>query len=69
MARYIDRVCPRCKGFLGIVILKHERKGNDYQVNGLCATCGYQLKWKLVSGEKATRYTGFRRPHGSSVAK
>ena len=43
MAKYLQRCCPKCNGYLGIVI--PERK---QAINGRCLKCGKRLAWVLV---------------------
>jgi hypothetical protein len=50
MAKYLQRSCPKCNGYLGIVV--PERKGKPVQaINGRCLKCGYRLAWVLVRGK------------------
>ena len=49
MAKYLQRSCPKCNGYLGIVV--PERKAQA--INGRCLKCGYCLAWVLVLGKMA----------------
>jgi hypothetical protein len=40
MASYLNRPCPRCKGYLGIVLRESERNMPVRAVNGHCLKCG-----------------------------
>jgi RNase P subunit RPR2 len=50
MALYLDRTCPKCGGYFGVVMPSPERKSNAQQVNGLCADCGHTVRWKFIRG-------------------
>ena len=54
MAKYLQRSCPKCNGYLGIVV--PERKVKSVQaINGRCLKCGYRLAWVVVRGKRLTR--------------
>ena len=50
MAKYLARSCPRCAGYLGIVVREPGRNIRLQAINGRCAECGYRLAWLLVRG-------------------
>jgi hypothetical protein len=52
MARYLAYTCPRCKGYLGVVIPEGKRNRPVKAINGLCAQCGYRLAWLMVLGKQ-----------------
>src|SRR5213594_2864179 len=52
MAKYLDRTCPRCKGYLGVVIPIPTQKTTEFPVNGFCAVCRYKLTWKVIQGKR-----------------
>ena len=60
MARYIDRKCPKCRDYFGVVVNQLPDQNGEHRIDGYCAVCGYQLKsWRLVFGSK--RPTKYRR--------
>jgi len=50
MAKYLQRSCPKCNGYLGIVIPNRKAKAVQ-AINGRCLKCGYRLAWVLVRGK------------------
>src|SRR5262245_34804812 len=52
MAKYLARSCPRCSGYLGIVMREPKRNAPLQAINGRCLQCGYRLAWILVQGRK-----------------
>ena len=54
MAKYLARSCPKCNGYLGIVVPEGKAKTPVQAINGRCLKCGYRLAWarKNVSGTK-----------------
>jgi hypothetical protein len=50
MTRQIARICPRCNGYLGVVLGKRSAKSNTQPVNGSCVVCNHKLHWTLVHG-------------------
>jgi hypothetical protein len=55
MAKYLQRRCPRCKGYLGIVLPEGNTKVPVRAINGLCFVCGYRLAWLVVFGKRLFR--------------
>jgi hypothetical protein len=52
MARYLARRCPRCDGYLGVVVWGRLPKSTAQSVNGFCAVCSHQMAWKLIHGKR-----------------
>jgi hypothetical protein len=53
MARYINRKCPKCHDYFGIVIDQLSHRNGEHSIKGFCSVCGYQLKgWQLILGPK-----------------
>jgi hypothetical protein len=48
MATYLARQCPRCNGYLGIVLREPGRNMPVRAVNGHCLKCGYRLAWIVI---------------------
>lgn len=56
MAKYLTRSCPRCNGYLGIVLRQPARNTLVQAINGQCLECGYGLAaWILVRGKCSLR--------------
>ena len=51
MAKYLYRPCPKCNGYLGIIIPKRRAKTILQAINGRCLKCGYRLAWVLIRGQ------------------
>jgi hypothetical protein len=43
MARYLARACPRCNGYVGIIIREPGRNMPLQAVNGRCTDCPYRI--------------------------
>ena len=43
--------CPKCNGYLGIVVPERKAKMPVQAINGRCVKCGYRLAWVLVRGK------------------
>ena len=56
MATYLARSCPKCGGYLGIVLREPGRNTPVRAVNGHCLKCGYRLAWIVIKGKQATRH-------------
>ena len=52
MPRYLFRTCPRCDGYLGIVLREPGRNMPVQAVNGHCLGCGYRLAWLVIRGKR-----------------
>jgi hypothetical protein len=57
MARYFARSCPKCNGYLGIVLPHKQRNVPVKAINGRCVKCGHRLAWLLVLGKRLARYS------------
>ncbi len=55
MARYLARDCPKCGGYMGIVIPPSEGRAVAQEINGLCPQCGYRLAWISIRGKAIVR--------------
>jgi hypothetical protein len=56
MAKYLQRSCPKCNGYLGIVVPELRAKMPVQAINGRCVKCGYRLAWVLVLGNGLLAY-------------
>jgi hypothetical protein len=54
MAKYLQRFCPRCDGYLGIVVPERKAMLPVQALNGRSLKCGYRLAWVLVRGKAST---------------
>ena len=52
MPRNFARICPRCNGYLGVVLGERSRKSMTQSVNGSCIVCSHKLTWTLVHGSR-----------------
>ncbi len=43
--------CPKCNGYLGIVVPERKAKAPVQAINRWCVKCGYRLAWVLVREE------------------
>jgi hypothetical protein len=50
MAKYFARSCPRCNGYVGIIMREPERDLPLQAVNGHCVRCAYRLAWIVIRG-------------------
>ena len=59
--RYDFGSCPKCNGYLGIVVPEQKAKMHVQAINGRCLKCGYRLAWVLVRSKNvnATKLTTF----------
>ena len=55
MATYLARPCPRCNGYLGIVLREPGSNTPVRAVNGHCIKCGYRLAWIVIKGKQSAR--------------
>jgi hypothetical protein len=60
MAKYLYRSCPRCNGYVGIVLREPERDLPLRAVNGQCVRCRYRLAWIIVRGGRVSRQRSHR---------
>jgi hypothetical protein len=47
MDKYLARSCPKCRGYLSIVIVK-PYDDNLQSIRGHCATRAYEIAWALI---------------------
>ena len=50
MARRLARICPRCNGYLGVVVDKPKAQSTSQSITGSCVVCSHKLRWTLFSG-------------------
>jgi len=62
MARYLARSCPRCNGYLGIVLREPGRNVPLQAANGHCLRCGYRMSWIVIRDRKSRSAIGGSRP-------
>jgi hypothetical protein len=55
VAKYLQRSCPKCNGYLGIVLPKLKADMPVQAINERCLKCGYRLAWVLVHGKASTQ--------------
>ena len=55
MAKYLYRSCPRCNGYVGIVMRQPERDMPLQAVNGRCVRCRYRFAWIVIRGGRSSR--------------
>ena len=60
MAKYLARSCPRCNGYLGIVLREPGRNVPLQAVNGHCLRCDYRMSWIVIRGRKSRSAFGDR---------
>jgi C4-type Zn-finger protein len=65
MAKYQYRSCPRCKGYLWIVLPEAKHNTRLQAVNGKCLVCSYRLAWIVIRG-KSDPARGLERKGGSA---
>jgi hypothetical protein len=61
VAKYLAHPCPRCKGYLGIVLRAPGRNTPLQAINGRCLQCGHRLAWILIRGKRGHAYQNPRR--------
>src|SRR5262245_39765917 len=44
MARYITRICPRCREYFGVTIRFPSSQSREPPISAWCAGCGYELE-------------------------
>ena len=54
MARYLHRNCPRCNGYVGLLLREPGRNTPLQAVNGQCLGRGYRLAWIVILGKRDT---------------
>jgi C4-type Zn-finger protein len=66
-AKYLQRSCPRCDGYVGIVLRDAGHNTQLQAVNGHCLGCGYRLAWIVIRGKRMeTRRIEPKRSHRNS---
>lgn len=55
MVKYFARACPRCNGYVGIILREPERTLPLQAVNGHCLRCSYRLAWIVIEGKRTVR--------------
>jgi hypothetical protein len=68
MARYLFRNCPRCAGYIGIVLRDPQPACPGR--NGHCLNCDYRLAWIVIRGGRghSQRHASVSQPNGGKVA-
>ena len=51
MEKYLARSCPRCNGYLGVVLREPGRNVPLQAVNGRCTRCSYRMAWIVIRGK------------------
>jgi hypothetical protein len=59
VAKYLQRSCSKCDGYLGIIVPEQKAKTPVQAINGRCLKFGYRLAWILIvkGGNAAPRRT------------
>ncbi len=52
MAKYIPHTCPKCGGYLGVVIPEPLEPTREIPVDATCLRCRYKMLWKIVTGNR-----------------
>jgi len=60
MARYLARICPKCRDYLGVVIPVPQKKSDELSINATCLKCGFKLGWKVFQGKRQTHSLALR---------
>ncbi len=50
MTNYLFRTCPKCKGYLEIVIPEPKEPATEIPIDAICLRCSYRMPWKVVIG-------------------
>jgi hypothetical protein len=59
MTRQLARICPRCNGYLGVVVGKRTAQSTSQSVNGSCVVCSHKLRWTLFNSSRpSVDYSG-----------
>jgi hypothetical protein len=64
--KYLSRSCPRCNGYVGIVMREPARNTRLQAVNGKCLGCSYRLAWIVIRGRRVALT---KRARAQSVGK
>ena len=52
MAKFLARSCPRCSGYLAIVLPESKRNIPLQAINGRCLQGNHRLAWILIRGKE-----------------
>jgi hypothetical protein len=67
MAKYIPRTCPRCRDYLAVIVSPWPTNDREYDVNGFCAVCGYEIRgWRVILRRKRTTYCADYKSSGAT---
>jgi hypothetical protein len=55
MARYLYRSCPRCNGYVSIVLGEPGCNTPLQAVNDHCLRCSYRLTWIVIQGHRSKK--------------
>jgi len=61
MEKYLQRSCPRCNGYVGIVLREPGRNTRLQAVNGECLGCGYRMAWIVIQSKGLSAVRADRR--------
>jgi hypothetical protein len=56
MVKHLTRNCPKCGGYLSIVMREPGMNVPLRAVNGRCLVCCFQMAWIVIRGKKKRRY-------------
>lgn len=61
--KYLSRLCPRCNGYVGIIVREPGRNTPLEAVNGHCLRCSYRMAWIVIREKRdfARKLEGERR--------
>ena len=69
MARYLTRVCPRCNGYVGIIMREPGSNVPVQAVNGRCTRCSYRMAWAVIRGRNTSPTVTLRKPRSLFALK
>jgi hypothetical protein len=69
MAKYFARSCPRCNGYVEIIMREPERYMPLKAVNGRCVRCAYRLAWIVIRGGRNFKPRDLARKKASYVGE
>jgi len=52
MAKYIPHTCPKCGGYLGVIIPEPQEPTKEIPIDAKCSRCGFNLLWKIFTGNR-----------------
>jgi hypothetical protein len=61
MARYLYRSCPRCNGYVGIIVREPGRNTPLQAVSGHCVRCSYRMAWIVIQSKDRSAVRADRR--------